>query len=124
MSARRQLWAGTPCPGGEPLYRGEVNDGGGRIQVWVSDRDSPYRITVAHSLQVIAHESGFDGEEFIVNGGNTVGGLGQGAMSVAQVEALIVELQLAVRASRHRDGEPWAEREIAPGVIRAPEVRE
>jgi hypothetical protein len=96
----------------DPLHAGCV---GRTIRVYAGCARDPYVDVVA---PVTLHAE-YEGQEISVNGSR-----GFGLLSVERAEALIVELQLAVRACRLHVGEDWAEREIAPGVVRAPEVRE
>jgi hypothetical protein len=120
----RRATLGSPCPPRDPLYQGEVSDGGARIRVWASSQR--YGITVTHHVQTrvkVRDEAGYwTGEEFRVNGDTTLS-IG-GGLSIKQAEALIAELELAVRAKRLADGEPWHGREVAPGVLRAPSTSE
>jgi hypothetical protein len=122
-SQRCEVALGTPTGPRDALYAGEVADGGARICVWASRER--YGITVAHNIQRSGHildGDGYYGDEVGVRGGTTLS-IG-GGLSVEQAEALIIELTLAIRAKRLADGEPWDGREVAPGVIRAPETGE
>jgi hypothetical protein len=129
VSDMRRVSLGYPgCPrGGEALHAGEVADGGARIRVWATR--SRYGITVAHAVQTIGSLPDTESEsptevyeDVRVHGGVTVS-IG-GGLSLQQAEALITELTLAVRAKRLADGEPWHGREVAPGVLRAPQTEE
>lgn len=105
----------------DALHVGEVADGGSRIRVWASDHR--YGITVTCPIQAMGHIGPVPNEQSIRVRGDAHLGIGRG-LSCEQAEALIVELQLAIRAKRLHEGKPWDQREIAPGVLRAPNTAE
>jgi hypothetical protein len=125
VSEHRKVSLGSPAGPreGEALHSGEVRDGGARIRVWATR--SRYGITIAHNVQThgsLLNDEGYGVEDLRVDGGTTVS-IG-GGLSLEQTEALITELTLAVRAKRLANGEPWHGREVAPGVVRAPQTEE
>lgn len=102
----------------EALYVGLVRDGGRRIHTWASSD----RITLVSDLAIGAVRAEDittpDRTTYSVRGDHSL------RLTVDQAEALIVDLALAVLASRAHAGEPWHEAEVAPGLLRAPTTTE